>query len=211
MTTAAEKGGFDGIIPGTAVESELLELLDDRDGLESLSGPIRESLLNRGLSICVIGQEGTGKSTLVMQLGRSLQAAGIEVRHEHVHRFWMNLSVSPWLLLHNRFIAKRVLIFDRTIYDNVAVHCGRRGMLAKVLRPVLPALAMLHPRFDVGFRLRCPIEQVLQRRRNTDRETFLAQEAIYDEVARRVGLRSLESTRPLLRSAMEAIAQALAR
>lgn len=109
------------------------DLLVSRDGASILD--IRELDIQAGELLSLIGPNGTGKSTLLLSL------AGLLKRQRGDIRFNGNLVENGAGLLNYRrrlaMVFQEPLLFDSTVYENVASGLKIRGMKRGRMRPVI--------------------------------------------------------------------------
>jgi len=196
---------------GSAAEREVDAVLGDRLVMEDLRSMLRHVLSRRGLAVCFIGQEGVGKTTAADQLTAILDALAVPRRRLHRAAFGANLFLVPFLILDNRYRRRRVLVLDRSIYDNVAVHGARYGLSPRSLSLVATIVAAIYPRLDVRLHLHCPPDLLRQRRPMQDDRVAARQAAAYRCVARRLAFTSAETSTPLLRRVLSVLEQTMCR
>ena len=167
---------------------------------------LRARLGRHGVAICLSGIDGSGKTTLARQLVGALDEAGLPVRHLHVYQWYLNLLAMPALLLYNRHVGRKVLVLDRSLFDNIALlslwpRCPRwlaRGILALTLA--------FYPRFDHRFYLVADFGETLRRRPDTREPRFAELTRAYDGIAARAGHVKLRSDATLLHEVLRYIA-----
>jgi hypothetical protein len=143
---------------------------------------LRRYIHSRGLSIVITGADGSGKTTLATRLVETFRALGLPARCLHVHAWYANLLVMPFLLVRNRFIDRKVLILDRSIYDNLAVLAAKRGW---VVRPwVTIGLKVFYPGIDRAFYLHAERKEIALRRPDTDLDWHDRLSAAYAQIIR---------------------------
>lgn len=174
----------------------------DGDLLARTVGLLERRLAQRGLSIWISGIDGTGKSTLARALTGMLRAEGVDARCLHWYQWYINLVRTPPVLLHNRYRARRVLIFDRTITDNLAVLIGKRERLRWLLRPLLGAVRRFYPEPDCELYLFAGFNEIARRRPDTEERRFLAITDAYAHVLRYSNRVQLDSDPQLLGRAL---------
>lgn len=160
---------------------------------ESIAQALSAGLRERGLAICLSGIDGSGKTTLALQLVGRLTAAGLPARYLHLYQWYVNLLAVPLLLLYNRYFDRKVLIFDRSFFDNIAVaalspRCPR-WLPVGILRVALA----FYPRFDYRFYLFADYDETLRRRPDTSEQRYAAMTSAYGWItsrARHIPLRS---------------------
>lgn len=167
---------------------------------------LRSRLRRRGVAISVCGIDGSGKTTLAKNLVRALGASGVPVRYLHVHQWYRNALTTPMLLLFNRYFARKTLVFDRGIYDNIAVVSVGRRCPRWLSRLMLAAVRGCYPRFDYRFYLVVSFDEARVRRPDTHRVRFAALSSIYDEIAFRAQYVQLRSDGNLFAAVIHNIA-----
>lgn len=136
--------------------------------------------LSPGMSVAIIGLDGTGKSTASEMLEKVLVEAGLPTMCFHWYSARQTCFMVPVAVLRNRASRKSVQIFDRSIFDNFAVWSQRISNVA--LRNRLLAWAAwiahrLYPRFDAIVHLTASPEVIVQRRPEmTPHQVALGQE-----------------------------------
>jgi thymidylate kinase len=175
------------------MQADVAYELSDSDLVSAAAEALHAKLRKRGLAVCLSGIDGSGKTTLARNLVRVLKASGVPVRHLHLHQWYVNLFVTPVLLIHNRYFARRLLVFDRTIYDNIAVASIRRRCPQWLSRLTLAAVLAYYTRFDYRFYLVVEFSDALARRPDTDRDRFTSLSKIYEEVTSRARYSRLRS------------------
>ena len=131
-----------------------------------------EVLSRRGVSICITGIDGCGKTTLSTQLASAMSAAVISVRRLHIYRWHQNVFITPLVLIYNRLVGRRVLIFDRSIYDNLAVAGVASPWLRSHLASLFWLLRYCYPAFDLRYYLHVPYDETVRRRPDTAPSRF---------------------------------------
>ena len=190
--------------PGKTPQAVLDEILQDEVLLEKLRQAVKRRG-GRGLNICLMGADGSGKTTLAEQLSRLYEEAGIESRRHHIYSFHHNILLTPFIILSNRYVRRRVLIFDRTIYDNIAVFFFHWPKL-KWMQPLWIHLARLfYPRFDAHIYLQASLDETLARRPEVTPRHYIALTSAYDPILRLCGFRVFQSRPELLRKVVEAL------
>lgn len=164
---------------------------DVRRAVESL----RSRLSKRGLAISISGIDGSGKTTLARDLVRMLNASGIRARYLHLYQWYWNMFRTPLLLLYNRYLGRRVLVLDRSIYDNIAVGILKLHSPRWLLRMILPAMASIYPRFDYRIYLSTSFDETRLRRPDTCKAHFMALTELYNEIGRRAKYARFRSDR----------------
>ena len=142
-----------------------------------------------------MGEEGAGKTTLAQQLARVFARAGLPCRHLHLYRWYQQLAWMPLLVLHNRLFGRRILVAERSLYDNIAVLMARRGGFREWQLGGLLGIFGAMQRFDFRLFLRIPsTEETFRRRPYTNREKHLRLQTVYRAIARRAGFEQFDST-----------------
>jgi len=166
---------------------------------------LRDRLQKRGIAIAVSGIDGSGKTTICKQLLDALTASGLPVTHVHIYRWHRNLLYTPWLLLHNRWRARRVLLFDRTIFDNVAVAVAERRLPRRWLPAAVRVLCAFYPSFDYRFFLTAPFEEIAVRRPGTTAARYSSMLELYRYIFSAVGFTELRSDASLFANVLRRI------
>ena len=181
-------------LPDSALMRRAVDLLSSR-------------LHKRGLTICLSGIDGCGKTTLARELVHGLEASNVPARYLHLHQWYLNVSITPILLAYNRYFDRKVLVFDRSIYDNLAVASLRRFWPRWLSRGLLAAIVTCYPRFDYRFYLVVPFSEALVRRPDTEKERFARLGKIYDEIASRARYLRFQSDKRLFSTVLQRIAR----
>lgn len=171
----------DRAIRKEALLQNLQDVLDDAATVERVSR-FRERLSRRGMSICLNGIDGSGKTTLAKQLLTVLNSAAVPARFLHIYRWHSNVLVTPWIILKNRYFGKNLIIFDRNVYDNVAVFFTSARRSRWLLSACLWVLNALYPDFDHKFYLEVSFEETKRRRPDTILERFTSLSEIYGAI-----------------------------
>lgn len=136
--------------------------------------------LSPGMSVAIIGLDGTGKSTASEMLQKTLVEAGLPTTSFHWYSASQTCFMVPVAVLRNRASRKSVQIFDRSIFDNFAVWSQRVGNVTLRNRLLTWAAWLAHrlyPRFDAIVHLTAAPEVIAQRRPEmTPRQIALGQE-----------------------------------
>jgi len=160
-------------------DTALSQAMADEALMSSLAA-LRQKLQTRGLSISLNGIKGTGKTTLSRQLKAVCAKAGVPTHSLHIYRWYSNLFVIPWTVLHNRFVRKELLILDRTIIDNLAVWFV--SLPRMFLEPTAILVRLIYPRFDYRFYLSAEMEVLAQRRPGSDSKRLAILTANYEKL-----------------------------
>jgi hypothetical protein len=107
------------------------------------------------------------------------------------------------VLLHNRYVAHRVLVFDRTIFDNLAVACANSRLPRRLLRAAVAITQWIYPRFDRRFHLVATLAETLQRRPDTIPSRYHELLGIYRDIASAAGFVELPSDEALVGRVLE--------
>lgn len=188
------------------MEADIAYELSDPMLVSRAAEALRSRLCRRGLAICVSGIDGSGKTTLARNLVRDLQTSGVPARHLHLYQWYVNVLVTPFRLFYNRYFGCKLLVFDRTIYDNIAVAAVGRYSPRWLLRAALAVVLLLYPRFDYRFYLVVAFTETLLRRPDTDKERFMLLSKVYDNVALRARYIRLQSDVNLFSAVLHKIA-----
>lgn len=120
-----------------------------------------------GMSVAIIGLDGTGKSTATEMLEKALGDAGIATTCFHWYRAYQTCFRVPLQVLRNRLTRNSVQIFDRSIFDNFAVWLQRVENVERRKRLMWWATKtaqLLYPRFDAIIHLTAAPEVIRERR-----------------------------------------------
>lgn len=158
---------------GSAADHVLI-VIDDKNGK-------RMTLrLSPGMSVAIIGLDGTGKSTAVAMLERALGESRLPTSCFHWYSAYQTCVLVPLQIWRNRASKASVQIFDRSIFDNFAVWSQRIGNAAirgRLLRWAAKAAQLLYPRFDAIIHLTAEPDVIGARRPDmTDRQITLGSE-----------------------------------
>jgi cytidylate kinase len=131
--------------------------------LRALQHRLAKDLRTDSLYISLSGLDGSGKSTLAREICQAMTTAGIRCQIMHVFAWYKNLTVVPYRMIIGRSRGE-VLIFDRSIYDNLVVLFARVLVPLWLVRLATGLVHFLYPRFDHRFFLYAPFEVIAQRR-----------------------------------------------
>lgn len=131
--------------------------------LRALQQRLAKDLRADSLYISLSGLDGSGKSTLAREICQAMTAAGIRCQIMHVFAWYKNLTVVPYRMITGRSRGQ-VLIFDRSIYDNLVVLFARGPAPLWLARLTTGLVHLLYPRFDHRFFLYAPFKVIVQRR-----------------------------------------------
>ena len=187
-------------------EAALAAVLDDEELMEQVAG-LRRILARQGICIALAGIDGAGKTTLAVQLVTLLRAAGLEAERIQIYKWHPNLWHTPWVILANRYRRRRVLIFDRTVYDNVGRMILRLPRLRRWFARVAGLLRHCYPRFDGRIYLHATWEQIRVRRSKTERGWFVRLSNAYRDITQHASYTSFQSTSDTLRAVIEHVLQ----
>jgi thymidylate kinase len=162
-------------------------------------------LSKKGIAISISGIDGSGKTSLAQRLVQTLDASNVSVRYMHLHHWHTNIVVTPFLLLYNRHFARKVLVLDRCIYDNIAVATIRRRYPPRLLPLILILAIPCYPKFDYNFYLFTTFAETLRRRPNTCKKQFMALTEIYEQIALRRRCVRLQSDRNLSNTVLRVV------
>lgn len=154
---------------------------------------ITEKGRRRGIAIFVSGLDGSGKTTLALELCRRFREAGIDAEHCHIHAWYKHIVITPMLLLSNRVFGRKVLVFDRTIYDNLAVRYVANPRLRRVLKAAVRITTVVQPKPNIAICLFASFSQTLQRRPESSERAFKSFDYIYRYIVQWCGFIALES------------------
>jgi hypothetical protein len=167
------------------------------------AGFLRSRLDKRGLAICLSGIDGSGKTTLARELVQALEAANVPVRHLHLYQWHVNVLVTPIRLFYNRYFGRKLLVFDRSIYDNFAVASIRRRCPRWFSLAALAVVLACYPKFDYRFYLVVGFKETRLRRPDMDNERFVLLSKTYDEITFRARYTRLRSDTSLFAAVLQ--------
>jgi len=159
----------------------------------------------RGLSICLMGIDGSGKTTLSTQLSEIFNRLNVRNRRLHIYSIYQNMLTTPLLLLWNRYYARRMLIFDRTIFDNIAVFFGTRPSLHCLLPFTLRMIRLLYPGYDHYIYLQTTFDETMLRRPEVAPKRYHQLSRSYKIIIDKGGFDIFDSTQSLLENVIEVI------
>ena len=155
--------------------------------------------------ICIAGIDGAGKTTLCQQLAHVYEHLGLEVRTFHRYRLIDNVTRVPIAMLRAGPSAGTIEIYDRSIYDNLAVWAAKTRWPCSALYPVVKSVWLLYPRFDSSIYLEADWDATRVRRPRTDPARFARLREAYRSIARAADFRTIASCNESLRAALVAI------
>jgi energy-coupling factor transporter ATP-binding protein EcfA2 len=167
---------------------------------------LRSRLSKHGATIYLSGIDGSGKTTLAEALVETLKESGVQVRSLHIYQWYLNVLLTPFLLLYNRHLGREVLVLDRGIYDNISVLAVKERFPDWILRAALRVVPVFYPKFDYHFYLVATLSETILRRPDTCEARFVTLRKIYDEVSSRVRCKRLQSDAHLFDAALRNIA-----
>lgn len=136
-------------------------------------------LKSRGIAICLMGNDGSGKTTLSEELSRQFTKSGIPNKRLHIYNWYKHVFITPIILILNRYIFREVLIFDRSIYDTVAVFFSKKTYSDWQIRILNFILKIMYPAFDHRIYLEIPLDETIKRRPDTDPDIYYAMIGVY--------------------------------
>lgn len=167
------------------MEDGIADGLPDSMLLVQAVNVLRSRLHKGGLAISISGIDGSGKSTLARHLVHALEASGVPTRYLHLYQWYRNVLTTPIQLLYNRYFGRKLLVFDRSIYDNIAVVSMRHRCPRWLSNVALSVVLACHPKFDYRLYLVVAFDETLRRRPDTCENRFIVLSRIYDEIAYR--------------------------
>lgn len=159
-----------------------------------------------GVTIYLSGIDGSGKTTLAEALVETLRASGVQVRSLHIYQWYLNVLLTPFLLLYNRHLGREVLVLDRGIYDNISVLAVKERFPDWILRAALRVVPVFYPKFDYHFYLVTTLSETIRRRPDTSKTRFVTLSKIYDEVLSRLRCEKLQSDVHIFDAALRSVA-----
>ena len=194
------------VIQYTAVAHSREEVLSSTVMIEKIHS-FKNNLNVRGANISIMGIDGSGKTTLSAQLSDIFNQMSITNQSLSIYRIYKNIFTTPLILLYNRYFQKRILIFDRCIFDNIAVFFSTRPYLHCLLPVILLITRLLYPKFDYYFYLSASLEDTIARRRSEiEPQGYFRLTLIYNEITKRCKFHILNSTPTLLQLVLNIIA-----
>jgi thymidylate kinase len=148
---------------------------------------LRSRLRKRGVAICLSGIDGSGKTTLAQQLVGAMAHGGLPARHLHVYQWYLNALAMPLVLLYNRHIGRKVLVLDRSVFDNIAVLALSPRCPRWLPRTVLKLALALYPKFDYCFYLVADFNETLRRRPDTREQAHAELTSAYERITAHAG------------------------
>ena len=148
--------------------------------------------LSPGMSVAIIGTDGTGKSTAAEMLVARLREAGVPCTMHHWYRWYQAAIFMPLSVFWNRRRRHTVQIFDRTVFDNLATLASSRGWPLRSIGRAAGLLRFVAPRFDVFIFLVAAPEVIAERRPEVTPAHASRALATYDEIGRALGLLPLD-------------------
>jgi len=200
----AREGGAGGQLP--AVEGVAAGRSADPSSARQAIAKLKSDLDRRGISICLSGVDGCGKSTLAGQLVELLTRSGIAARHLHLYQWYVNLAVTPILLIFNRYLGRKVLVLDRSIYDNIAT-LFLQDVPALLKHSLLKTILSVYPEFDYRICPIAPFDETLRRRPDTEMRRFRGLATAYEEICAVAGHARLPSDPTLFEEVLAYIAR----
>lgn len=152
--------------------------------------------LSPGMSVAIIGLDGTGKSTASEMLEKALIEAGVPTTSFHWYRAHQTCFMVPLAVLSNRWTRKSVQIFDRSIFDNFAVWLQRVRNVALRQRLMWWATKMaqtVYPRFDAIIHLTAAPEVIGERRPTMTAQEIALGREVYGSLSEVLRTRPLDT------------------
>lgn len=177
----------------------------DPEVMRNVVEMLHKRLSTKGVAICLSGIDGSGKTTLARSLVEALKGEGVPTRRLHYYQWYVNIIITPIVILYNRLFGRKVLVLDRGIYDNLAVmtlkfRCPRllSDVLARLMRVV-------YPKVDYSFYLVASFNDTLERRSDTRQSRFTLLTENYDRLMRHVRHCVVRSDEQLFNAALQHI------
>jgi hypothetical protein len=162
----------------------------------------RQRIVVGGINVGLSGIDGAGKSTLSEQLKTVFTAAGVAVERLHVFAWHQNLLAMPATIRSNRRRGGRVLIFDRTIHDNVGKFFAARPGIGVLLPVSSWVTCRCLPDFDYLFYLHASFETIRARRPDTTSNMYARLTATYRVITGNSGHLVVQSDEQSLRTVL---------
>ena len=169
--------------------------------LRALQQRLAKGLRADSLYISLSGLDGSGKSTLAREICQAMTAAGIGCQIIHVFAWYKTLTLVPYRMITGRSRG-HVLIFDRSIYDNLVVLFARGPAPLWLARLTTGLVHLLYPRFDQRFFLYAPFEVIAQRRPEISRRRYEVMLERYQTVLAVADYQRLVSTPALFKQVL---------
>lgn len=170
-------------------------------------GSLKNVLESRGATISVSGVDGSGKTLLTTNLLKILHEANIAVLRLHSYQWYANITITPVRIIFNKYIGRKILLLDRSIYDNIAVFSSKYGAWQLIADTVVGLAVKLYPTFDFRFYLSTSLVEGLRRRPEMSESELSRLQQIYAPITQRAGYLELESNERLLDRVLERLAR----
>lgn len=166
-------------------------------------GEFQRAVSRNGVSVCLSGIDGSGKTTLAEQLVSVLASLGVPTKRLHFYRWYKALFFLPVIITYNKYFGRRGLILDRNIYDNVAVLFSRHPRLSRFLTPLVWVLRTVLPPCDHSIYIRITLEEALSRRPNLAPLTYEAMSKAYEVIVPIVDYKPVSSNEQILSTVLQ--------
>lgn len=152
--------------------------------------------LKPGMSVALVGLDGTGKSTAVEMLETALIQANVAVKTFHWYSAHKTCFLVPLTVLRNRWSKNAVQIFDRSIYDNFAVWLQRvpnEALRDRLMWLAVRTAQVLYPRFDALVHLTGLPDTIHVRRPEMTPTQIARGQQVYTVLGGLLGARTLDT------------------
>lgn len=184
-----------------------MSLVCDPTLLTEAIGSLKDMLERRGVTISVSGVDGSGKTMITTLLAKTLQDADIAVLRLHSYQWYLNVTMTPVRILINRYVGRKVILLDRSVYDNIAVFLSMHRIWQSVADIIIGFVSNVYPTFDYRFYLSTSLGEGLRRRPEMSESQLSHFQQIYAPIVRRAKYLELESDDRLLDGVLEQLAQ----
>lgn len=169
-------------------------------------GSLKSRLERRGVAISVSGVDGSGKTMLTTHLAKMLQDANITVLRLHSYQWYANVTITPARILINRYIGRKVMLLDRSVYDNIAVFASTHKVRQSITNLIVGFVRNIYPTFDYRFYLSTPLDEGRRRRPEMSESQLSNLQQIYAPIIHSAGYLELDSDGGLLERVLEQLA-----
>lgn len=153
---------------------------------------LRTQFSERGAVLSITGPDGVGKTTLARQLAHTFDQAGLPVQCIHCHAWYKNLFVMPFLLARLKH-QNKIIILDRSIFDNLIELARKVHLPTALLRVVLAGTKSVYIKFDHKILLRASLNTLESRRPDEPSEKLEKALATYSALVRSAHYEPIES------------------
>lgn len=148
------------------------------------------------MDICLIGLDGSGKTTAAMFIEEFLKSEGRSV--EYIHTSRARQLVKLFLVQFKNRLIRRDTICDRCYYDFIATLYPKQLLRFNLLNKALIRLILIFlPRFHVGLFFSGPHHVLYSRKSESIEYNYKTRIPVYNIIARCRGLSQIDTTAPL--------------